>query len=64
MSILSFLHFLKKPLTETAMIDGMKVKVFKRRNLMRVLDSCPNGSVVMINARTRVTVYHPDDVEV
>jgi len=64
MSIFSFLHFIKKPLTETTMINGMNVKVFKHRNLLKILEACPNGSVIMINERTRVHVYHSNEEKI
>ncbi len=61
MSLFSFMHFFRKePVIKNVLMNGLQVKTFKKKDILAVLDSCPNGSIIMINERTRVHVYHPE----
>lgn len=56
MSILNW--FKKKSLTHDAVFDSINIKVFKKKDILKVIKTCPNGSRILINPTTWIQVYH------
>lgn len=60
MSILNRVQGLlrKKPITETRVFGDIAAQTFKRKDLYKVITTCPNGSRILITDRVWIQVNH------
>lgn len=65
MSILNRVQSLikRKPLIEEKVFGEISAKMFSKKDLLRVINTCPDGSRILINEKIWIQVNHLEVIE-